>query len=150
MHFLIHSRLLANKVFMRIFFTRALNLEIYSSIPQSSRQQRFFCWKYWMRNVTLEHVNHPQCDDVSFSLEFVEISVAPRIFRRSPKEAPVSWLELGRKCCLFFSNVQTSFCLALLCPFNVVEDKHEYHPLIRRFWCVRSEYASGFHQQKHL
>ena len=43
-----------------------------------------------------------------------------------PGEAPVPWLELGRKCCHFFGIVQTSFRIVFLGPFDVVEHVNEY------------------------
>ena len=84
----------------------------------------------------LEFVNHLQRDNIQLSLTYVGICVPPRIFWRGPQEAPVPWLELGRKCCHFSGIVQTSFCLAFLCPSNVVEHRHEYDPFIDIFWIL--------------
>ena len=47
------------------------------------------------------------------------ISLPPRIFWLGRQEAPVSWLELGRKCCHFFGIVLNNFLYCLLRPFNV-------------------------------
>ena len=55
-----------------------------------------------------------------------------RIFWRGPQEQLMSWLELGRKCC-HFGVVQTSFCIAFLCPSFVVEHWHEYEPIFNQF-----------------
>ena len=43
---------------------------------------------------------------------------------------------MGRKCCHFCGIVQTSFCVASLRPYNVVEHWHEYDPIFKGFWSL--------------
>ena len=92
---------------------------------------------------TLECVNHLQCYTVQLSLVFVGISVPPRLFGRGLQQAPVLWLDLCRKCCHFFGIPQTGFCIAFLCPINVVEHRNA---VLKCFWIpsvrVRPEYVS--------
>ena len=35
-----------------------------------------------------------------------------------------------------FDVVHTDLCIAFLCPVNVVEHRHDYDPLIKRFWIL--------------
>ena len=77
--------------------------------------------------MTLEYVDHLQCDSVTFSLRIVGVCVPRRI------SDAVSWKhqcpglkkKKSRKCCYFFGSVHTCFCIATLCPINVVDHRNE-------------------------
>ena len=46
----------------------------------------------------------------------------------------MSCFEFCRKCCHFFGVEHTDFCLAFLCPINVVEHRQEHKAILKSLW----------------
>ena len=102
--------------------------------------------------MTLEYVNHLPCDDVPLSSGFVGFPFHHLFSDADPKEHRCH----GLKC---VANAAASLalckhCIAFLCPFNVVQHRHECEPNLQRILDFArsdtSEYASGCQEWKHM
>ena len=84
--------------------------------------------------MTLEYVNHLQCDNIPCPRGSLESAFHHFFLTRAPISTSVPWIELGRTCSHFLGSMQTLFGVALLCPINVVEQRHEHDLFIEILW----------------
>ena len=89
-------------------------------------------WEVW--NLSMSTICSATISRVPWKLECSSTTSWRRL-----QKAPASWLEMSRKCYHFFCTALTNICIVVLCPFNVVEHRHENDTFIKRFWSLPVE-----------